>query len=176
MNMRPVLARAVPTSSSFSKGKGPTDLPILPSPPSFLYCLRRVLMVGTGCVRARRREPRKRAYSQGICFFIALQNAPVVCSARSSRQVSDCLAISPEMAVGVDLSGGVFGVGYTPGKILWLEAVRSISLLSFVILQVSYTLRSLLTSPNVHFFLVIQAMSISNTRSLISFPSIWGRL
>ncbi|KAF9931395.1 hypothetical protein FBU30_010324 [Linnemannia zychae] len=38
-------------------------------------------------------------------------------SARSARQISDCLAISPELAVGVDLSGGVFGVGYTPGVI-----------------------------------------------------------
>ncbi|KAF9146965.1 hypothetical protein BGX30_000049 [Mortierella sp. GBA39] len=38
-------------------------------------------------------------------------------SARSSRQVSDCLAISPELAVGVDLSGSVFGVGYTPGVV-----------------------------------------------------------
>ncbi|KAF9334042.1 hypothetical protein BGZ91_011026 [Linnemannia elongata] len=38
-------------------------------------------------------------------------------SARSARQVSDCLAISPELAVGVDLSGSVFGVGYTPGVV-----------------------------------------------------------
>ncbi|KAF9093953.1 hypothetical protein BGX29_009725 [Mortierella sp. GBA35] len=35
-------------------------------------------------------------------------------SARSARQVSDCLAISPELAVGVDLSGAIFGVGYIP--------------------------------------------------------------
>ncbi|KAG9072646.1 hypothetical protein KI688_000417 [Linnemannia hyalina] len=38
-------------------------------------------------------------------------------SARSARQVSDCLAISPELAVGVDLSGSIFGVGYTPGVV-----------------------------------------------------------
>ncbi|KAF9151941.1 hypothetical protein BG015_006027 [Linnemannia schmuckeri] len=38
-------------------------------------------------------------------------------SARSARQVSDCLAISPESAVGVDLSGSIFGVGYTPGVV-----------------------------------------------------------
>ncbi|KAK3842876.1 MAG: mono-functional DNA-alkylating methyl methanesulfonate N-term-domain-containing protein [Linnemannia gamsii] len=38
-------------------------------------------------------------------------------SARSARQVSDCLAITPELAVGVDLSGCIFGVGYTPGDV-----------------------------------------------------------
>ncbi|KAG0279891.1 hypothetical protein BGZ95_011936 [Linnemannia exigua] len=38
-------------------------------------------------------------------------------SARSARQVSDCLAITPELAVGVDLSGCIFGVGYTPGAV-----------------------------------------------------------
>ncbi|KAF9133913.1 hypothetical protein BGW39_008668 [Mortierella sp. 14UC] len=38
-------------------------------------------------------------------------------SARSARQVSDCLAITPELAVGVDLSGCIFGVGYTPGVV-----------------------------------------------------------
>ncbi|KAF9910816.1 hypothetical protein EC991_005533 [Linnemannia zychae] len=38
-------------------------------------------------------------------------------SARSARQVSDCLAITPEQAVGVDLSGCIFGVGYTPGVV-----------------------------------------------------------
>ncbi|GJJ70931.1 hypothetical protein EMPS_03281 [Entomortierella parvispora] len=35
-------------------------------------------------------------------------------SARSMRIVSDCLALSPEFAVGVDLSGGIFGIGYSP--------------------------------------------------------------
>jgi len=30
------------------------------------------------------------------------------------RIVSDCLALSPEFAVGVDLSGGIFGIGYSP--------------------------------------------------------------
>ncbi|KAF9295711.1 hypothetical protein BGZ74_010676, partial [Mortierella antarctica] len=34
-------------------------------------------------------------------------------SAPSARMVSDCLAVSPEFAVGADLSGGVFGVGYS---------------------------------------------------------------
>ncbi|KAG0097652.1 hypothetical protein BGZ93_002316 [Podila epicladia] len=29
--------------------------------------------------------------------------------------VSDCLAVSPEFAIGADLSGGVFGVGYSKG-------------------------------------------------------------
>ncbi|KAF9413302.1 hypothetical protein BGZ94_000778 [Podila epigama] len=34
-------------------------------------------------------------------------------SSPSARMVADCLAISPEFAVGTDLSGGIFGIGYS---------------------------------------------------------------
>ncbi|KAF9963351.1 hypothetical protein BGZ65_004120 [Modicella reniformis] len=34
-------------------------------------------------------------------------------SARFAKMISDCIAISPEFVVGVDMSGGIFGVGYS---------------------------------------------------------------
>ncbi|CAO3573256.1 unnamed protein product [Mortierella alpina] len=34
-------------------------------------------------------------------------------SARAARIVSDCIALSPELAVGIDMSGGIFGLGYS---------------------------------------------------------------
>ncbi|KAF9278494.1 hypothetical protein BGZ68_008527 [Mortierella alpina] len=34
-------------------------------------------------------------------------------TARAARIVSDCIALSPELAVAVDLSGGIFGLGYS---------------------------------------------------------------
>ncbi|KAG0227500.1 hypothetical protein BGX31_006992 [Mortierella sp. GBA43] len=34
-------------------------------------------------------------------------------SSKYAKMVSDCIAITPEFAVGVDLSGGIFGVGYS---------------------------------------------------------------
>ncbi|KAF9968006.1 hypothetical protein BGZ70_007203 [Mortierella alpina] len=34
-------------------------------------------------------------------------------TARAARIVSDCIALSPEFAVGIDMSGGIFGLGYS---------------------------------------------------------------
>jgi hypothetical protein len=36
-------------------------------------------------------------------------------SASSARPVSDCIAISPDFVVGVDMSGGIFGIGNSKG-------------------------------------------------------------
>ncbi|KAF9574560.1 hypothetical protein EC968_006173 [Mortierella alpina] len=65
------------------------------------------------CTGSRRESLCFYEYQAGVDGGRSFDKLTFLKSARASRIVSDCIAISPEFAVGVDMSGGIFGLGYS---------------------------------------------------------------
>ncbi|KAF9187451.1 hypothetical protein BGZ51_001298 [Haplosporangium sp. Z 767] len=63
------------------------------------------------CTGSRRETITFYEYQEGINNERSFDKLRFLKSAYSTRMVSDCIAISPEFAIGVDMSGGIFGVG-----------------------------------------------------------------
>ncbi|KAF9357767.1 hypothetical protein BGX26_003118 [Mortierella sp. AD094] len=65
------------------------------------------------CTGSRRESISFYEYQPGTGSERSSDKLQFLKSARSARVVSDCIAVSPEFAIGVDMSGGIFGVGYS---------------------------------------------------------------
>ncbi|KAF9983926.1 hypothetical protein BGZ75_004516 [Mortierella antarctica] len=65
------------------------------------------------CTGSRRESLCFYEYQAGADGERSIDKLKFLKSARAARIVSDCIALSPEFAVSVDMSGGIFGLGYS---------------------------------------------------------------